>query len=69
MTGNARPSMWFSYVEDTFTMVETKDTALFCLNTLNNNQQHLPNSNDFEKWPLCKDYSLCKMVILGLKLK
>lgn len=31
ITGNARPSILFRYVHDSFTMFDSKDTALICL--------------------------------------
>ena len=49
LNNNARPSIWFRYVDDTFTLFNNKDTALQFLQYLNSRHQNIKFTIEFEQ--------------------
>ena len=47
--GQIRPSLWYRYVDDTFTMFESKDTANEFLRYLNSRHESVKFTIDFEQ--------------------
>jgi len=47
--GQIRPSLWYRYVDDTFTMFESKDTANEFLWYLNSRHESIKFTIDFEQ--------------------
>ena len=47
--GQIRPSLWYRYVDDTFTMFESKDTANEFLRYLNSRHESIKFTIDFEQ--------------------
>ena len=49
MNGKVRPSLWYRYVDDTFTMFDSKDTACEFLQYLNSRHHSIKFTIEFEQ--------------------
>ena len=49
MNNGARPTIWFRYVDDTFTLLPNKDTAVQFLSYLNTRHKNIQFTSEFEQ--------------------